>query len=206
MSEAGWDDYFARVRTLNRDEVESEVLEYKREAEQYLRSVVTNEVLSSNDNWIRAAKKHLNPLGFWMRVEALSQWWDEEPKRVAAALRGLWGLYDGSPEGLPPRDEVITRIRTFANQLPAVDKNLRCPEGRMGLISALLIRIRLNITRRSVRKCSERHTILRTTPSRPRIQTRRLCISTRWSFSTSSSRRLGRVDSSGRATSSKHSR
>ena len=44
---AGWDAYFARVRTLKWDEVESEELEYKRDTERYLRSV-TNEVLSSN--------------------------------------------------------------------------------------------------------------------------------------------------------------
>ena len=138
---AGWDDYFARVRTLNRNEVESEVLEYKRVAEQYLRSEVTDEVLSSKENWIYAARKHLGPLGFWMRVEALAKWWDDEPERASAALRGLWAPYDGSPDGLPPRDEVIARIRIFSNQLPAVDKNLRRPEGRMGLISALLIRI-----------------------------------------------------------------
>ena len=61
MSEAGWDAYLARVRTLNRDEVES-VLEYKRVAEQYLRSEVTDEVLSSNDNWIRAAKPKFQPI------------------------------------------------------------------------------------------------------------------------------------------------
>lgn len=63
MSEAGWDAYLARVRTLNRDEVES-VLEYKRVAEQYLRSEVTDEVLSSNDNWIIAAKSTWTPLAF----------------------------------------------------------------------------------------------------------------------------------------------
>ena len=140
VSEAGWDDYFARVRTLNRNEVESKVLEYKRVAEQYLRSEVTDEVLSSKENWINAARKHLGPLGDWRRVIALAEWWDDEPERASAALRGLWAPYDGSPEGLPPRDEVITRIRTFAKQLPRV-KNLSGAGERMGLISALLIRI-----------------------------------------------------------------
>ena len=140
MSEAaGWDAYFVLVRTLQRAEVESKVIEYKRAAERYLRSV-TNEVLSSNENWINAAKKHLSPLGYWERVEALAKWWDEEPERVAAALKGLWASYDGSPDGLPPRDEVITRIRRFAKQLPIVT-NLRGAGERMGLIAALLIRI-----------------------------------------------------------------
>ena len=133
---AGWGDYFALVRTLNWADVES-LVKYKREAERYLRSVE----LSSNENWIYEARKHLSPLGYWMRVIALAQWWDDEPERAAAALRGLWAPYDESPDGVPPRDEVITRIRTFANQLPAVDKSLRRPEGRMGLISAPLIRI-----------------------------------------------------------------
>ena len=74
---AGMGPYFIFVRTLKWAEVES-LVKYKRDAERYLRSV-TNEVLSSKENWIYAAKKHLAPLGFWMRVEALSQWWDEDP-------------------------------------------------------------------------------------------------------------------------------
>ncbi len=144
---AGWDAYFALVRNLEWAAVESDELQYKRAAERYLRSV-TNEVLSSKDNWIDAARdrgnfrRYLNKLGGgWRRMTYLAKWWDEEPERVAAALRDLWALYDGSSDGLPSRDEVFTRIRRFAKELPFVDKNLRRPGGRLGLISALLIRI-----------------------------------------------------------------
>ena len=143
---AGWDAYFALVRNLKWAVVESDELQYKRAAERYLRSV-TNEVLSSKENWIDAARdrgnfrRYLNILGGgWKRMTYLAKWWDEEPERVAAALRGLWAPYDGSPDGLPPRDEVFARIRIFATQLPFV-RNLRRPGGRLGLISALLIRI-----------------------------------------------------------------
>ena len=56
MSEAaGWDAYFELVRTCKWDEVEP-LLEYKRATERYLR-LVTNEVLSSNENWIKNAAK-----------------------------------------------------------------------------------------------------------------------------------------------------
>ena len=144
---AGWDAYFRLVRNLEWAAVESDELQYKRAAERYLRSV-TKEVLSSKENWIDAARdkgnfrRYLNILGGgYRRMTYLAKWWDEEPGTVAVALRDLWGLYDGSSDGLPSRDEVFTRIRRFAKKLPCVDKNLRRPGGRLGLISALLIRI-----------------------------------------------------------------
>ena len=141
---AGWDAYFVLVRTLKWADVESEELEYKRDTERYLRSV-TNEVLSSKVNWINAAegdiRRYLNRLGGgWMRMTYLAKWYDEEPERVAAALRDLWALHDESPDGLPSRDEVFTRIRRFTRELPSV-RNLSRAGGRMGLIAALLIRI-----------------------------------------------------------------
>ena len=143
----GWDAYFALVRNLKWAVVESDELQYKRTAERYLRSV-TNEVLSSKENWIDAARdrgnfrRYLNILGGgWKRMTYLAKWWDEEPERVAATLRDLWALHDGSSGELPSRDEVFTRIRRFNKELPFVDRNLRRPGGRLGLISALLIRI-----------------------------------------------------------------
>ena len=134
---AGWDRYFELVQTLKWDEVES-VTEYKRDSERYLRSV-NSEVLSSDK--APTFRRHLSGHTVWSRVEALAKWHREDPERVAAALKDLWTRYDGSPDGLPTRDEIIKRIRTFANQLPSLDKNLRHPAGRMALISALLVRI-----------------------------------------------------------------
>ena len=143
----GWEAYFALVRNLKWAVVEADELQYKRATERYLRSV-TNEMLSSKENWIDAARdrgnfrRYLNILGGgWKRMTYLAKWWDEEPERVAAALRDLWALDDGSSGELPSRDEVFTRIRRFNKELPFVDKNLRRPGGRLGLISALLIRI-----------------------------------------------------------------
>ena len=133
---AGWDRYFALVQTLKRDEVES-VMEYKRDSERYLRSV-NSEVLSSDKAPI--FRRHLSSHTDWSRVEALTKWHREDPERVAAALNGLWATYDGSLDRLPPREEVFTRIRTFAKQLPVVEY-LSTPAGRMALISALLVRI-----------------------------------------------------------------
>lgn len=57
---AGMGPYFVFVRTLKWADVES-LVKYKRDAERYLRSV-TNEVLSSKENWIYAAKKTWIPL------------------------------------------------------------------------------------------------------------------------------------------------
>ena len=137
---AGWDPYFALVRTIKWADVES-VLKYKRVAEQKLQSVTTED-MSRNENWIKGDfQRYLRRLVDRWRVADLVRWHDEEPERASAALRDLWGLYDGSPDGLPPRDEVITRIRIFSNQLPDADKSLRRPEGRMGLIAALLTKI-----------------------------------------------------------------
>ena len=144
MSEsAAWDAYFELVRTIKWADVESK-MECERAAERYLRSV-TNEVLASKVNWINAAegdiRRYLNRLGGgWMRMTYLAKWYDEEPERVAAALRDLWALCDESPDGLPSRDEVFTRIRRFTRELPFV-RNLMGAGGRMGLIAALLIRI-----------------------------------------------------------------
>lgn len=146
---AGWDPYFALVRTIKWADVKS-VLEYKRVAEQKLQSV-TPEDMSRNENWIKGDfQRYLRRLVDRWRVADLVRWHDKEPERVNVDLMELWGPYDGSPDGLPPRDEVITRIHTFANQLPADDyKSLRRPEGRMGLIAALLTKIRPNITLRT---------------------------------------------------------
>ena len=138
-----WDAYFELVRTIKWADVESK-MECERAAERYLRSV-TNEVLSSKVNWINAAdgdiRRYLNRLGGgWRRMTYLAKWYDEKPERVAAALRELWALHDESPDGLPSRDEVFTRIRRFTRELPFV-RNLMGAGGRMGLIAALLIRI-----------------------------------------------------------------
>ena len=137
---AGWDAYFARVRTLKWDEVESEELEYKRDTERYLRSV-TNEVLSSNENWVRAAKgdcrKNLNNLCYWEAVDALSKWYEKDPEQASAALRELWAPDD---DGLPRRDQVIARVRTFAQRVLA-DFGVSGSGVRMRLIAGLLMRI-----------------------------------------------------------------
>ena len=140
MSEAtGWDTYFALVRTLTWADIESDEIEYKRTTEQMLRSV------NADENWIKGAKgeflQNLNNLaGDWRKVQALAKWYEEEPGKASAALRDLWAPDDNSPDGLPPRDRVIARVRTFSAHMPFV-KNLRRPGGRMGLIAALLIRI-----------------------------------------------------------------
>ena len=185
------------------------MVEYERAAERYLRSV-TNEVLSSKVNWINAAegdiRLYLNRLGGgWRRMTYLAKWYDEEPERVAAALRDLWSLRDESPDGLPSRDEVFTRIRRFTRELPFVT-NLMGAGGRMGLIAALLMRISAeHYPPFGVRMFATAYEFT-DYPSRPRMRTRRLCMSMRWSFSTSLSKKLGRVDSNGRATSSKRNR
>ena len=144
MSKAGWDYYFELVQTLERDKVES-VLKYMRATERYLQSV-TKQVLSSNENWINNAarddRKNLNRCsGGGKKMEALANWYDKEPKLVAAEMRRIWAPYNGPPEGLTPRDEVFKRIRKFSSQLPRDDDNLRGPGGRMGLIATLLMRI-----------------------------------------------------------------
>ena len=140
---AGWDDYFAVVQPLKWNEVES-VMEYKRTSERYLRLVrkrvvraeqANSEVLSSDN--VATFWKHLGKLNDWRRADALAKWHHDAPERVEEALRGLWAPYDGSPDRLPPREDVFTRIRTFAKQLPVVEY-LSTPAGRMALISALL--------------------------------------------------------------------
>ena len=137
---AGWDAYFTLVRTLKWADVESEELEYKRDTERYLRSV-SNEVLSSNENWVRAAKgdcrKNLNNLCYWEAVDALSKWYEKDPEQASAALRELWAPDD---DGLPSRDQVIARVRTFAKRVPD-DFGVSGSGVRMRLIAGLLMRI-----------------------------------------------------------------
>ncbi len=139
----GWDGYFALVRQhLDwNTEIESVELKYKRATERYLRSV-TDDALKRN--WIKATKGdiryNLNNLCGWRAVEALSMWYEEDPGPASEALRDLWAPDDGSPDGLPPTDQIIARVRTFAERMPAVE-DLRGPGVRMRLIAALLMRI-----------------------------------------------------------------
>ena len=130
---AGWDAYFELVLTLNWDDVESE-MERKRASERYLRSVVNSGELPSD---LATFGKHLTKLNNRKRVNALSKWHHDAPEQMEEALRRLWA---GLSDRLPPREEVFTRIRTFAEQLPVV-KYLSTREGRMALISALLVGI-----------------------------------------------------------------
>ena len=130
---AGWDAYFELVQTLNWDDVESE-MERKRPSERYLRSVVNSGELPSD---VATFGKHLSKLNDRERVNALSKWHHDAPAQMEKALRRLWA---GLPDRLPPREEVFTRIRTFAKQLPVVE-HLKRPAGRMALISALLVGI-----------------------------------------------------------------
>ena len=131
--DAGWDAYFALVRTVERDDVESE-MERKRASERYLRSVVNSGELPSD---LATFWKHLSKLNNRERVYALSKWHHDAPERVEKELRRLWA---GLPDRLPLREEVFTRIRTFAERLPDVEY-LSHPGGRMALISALLVGI-----------------------------------------------------------------
>ena len=101
---AGWDAYFTLVRTLKWADVESEELEYKRDTERYLRSV-SNEVLSSNENWVRAAKgdcrKNLNNLCFGkqsmlcpsgmrkIRVRRRQRYGNFGPRTMTGCCRGI---------------------------------------------------------------------------------------------------------------------
>ena len=130
---AGWDAYFKLVQTLNWDDVESE-MERKRPSERYLRSVVNSGELPSD---LATFGKHLSKLNDRERVNALSKWHHDAPAQMEKALRRLWA---GLPDRLPPREEVFTRIRTFAKQLPVVE-HLKRPAGRMALISTLLVGI-----------------------------------------------------------------
>ena len=141
MSETtGWDAYFALVRTLKWDEVESEEIEYKRATERYLRSV-TNEMLSRNVNWIKAANGHdrgnLKNLCGRFAVDALSKWYEKNPEQASAALQELWTQDD---DKVPRRDQVISRVSTFAKRIPD-DFEVSGSGVRMRLIAGLLMRI-----------------------------------------------------------------
>ena len=140
----GWAAYFALVRQyLDRTTLENDELNYKYATERYLRSV-TDDVLSQPGNWIKEAgdgnlRYHLINLCGWRAVEALSDWWEEDPGPVAEALRDLWSADEGAPDGALPTDRVLARVRTFAEHLPV--ENLRGAGGRMRLIAPLLMRI-----------------------------------------------------------------
>ena len=140
----GWDEYFALVRQhLDWNTIESDELKYKRATEQYLRSV-TDDALSGNENWIKATKGdiryNLSILCNWRAVDALSKWYEEDPGPASEALRDLWAPDDGSPDGVPPTDQIIARVRTFAERMPVVE-DLSGTGVRMGVIALLLMRI-----------------------------------------------------------------
>ena len=132
MSKAGWDKYFTLVQTLERDDVESE-MKRKRAVERDLRPVVNSGVLPSD---VATFWKHLRKLTYSGTVNALAKWHHDAPEQVEKALRRLWA---GLPDTLPPRDEVFTRIRKFAEQLP--DREDLSTPGRMLLIAVLLVGI-----------------------------------------------------------------
>ena len=139
-----WNEYFALVRQrLDWNTLEKDELDYKRKTERDLRAI-SDDVLSGNENWIKAAdgdfRYNLNNLCGWRAVNALSIWYEEKPGPASDALRDLWSQDGGSPDGLPPTDQVIERVRTIAKRMPAVD-GLRGSGVRMRLIAALLMRI-----------------------------------------------------------------
>lgn len=137
----GWDGYFALVRRyLDRTTLENDELTYKYATERLLRSV-TGDVLSQQRNWIDGDLLYsMNNLCGWRAVGALSDWLEEDPGPASEALRGLWFADAGSSDEAPPTDQVIARVRTFAERLPAVE-SLRGAGVRMRLIAALLMRI-----------------------------------------------------------------
>ena len=138
MSEAGWDSLVALVRTLDRDEVESEELEYKRATEWYLRSVTDDDL---SINWVKEAKspfrENLNNICYWQAVDALSKWYEKDLEQASTALRELWAPDD---DRLPLRDQVIARVSAFAQRVPD-DFGVSGSGVRMRLIAGLLMRI-----------------------------------------------------------------
>ena len=145
----GWDEYFALVRLLDRNTIEQDELDYKRETERDLQAV-SDDVLSRNENWIKATKGpflvNLNNLCDWRGVSALSKWYENDPKGASEALRDLWSPDDLSPGKIPARARVIARVRTFAERFPHVaisddGKPFSGAGVRLRLIATLLMRI-----------------------------------------------------------------
>ncbi len=146
----GWDGYFALVRQhLDRNTIEKDELNYKRETARDLRAV-SDDVLSGNENWIKATKGpflgNLNNLCDWRGVSALSKWFENDPKGASEALRDLWSPDDLSPGKIPATDRVIARVRTFAERFPhvAISDDGQPFSGagvRLRLIAALLMRL-----------------------------------------------------------------
>lgn len=140
----GWDGYFALIkRHIEWETVEIEELAHKRDTERDLRAV-SDDVLAAHVNWIKESKGNLyanlvNLCGNWMGVDNLSKWYDRDPRAVSAALLALWAPDVGSPGGIPPRDQVIVRIRHFSAQMPK--SVIRGTGSRLSVIAALLLRI-----------------------------------------------------------------
>ena len=137
MSETSkWDDYFVRVGGyLEYGDIESEELDYKREAAHELADY-REELLSGHTPITIKPSQHLTQLGGWRRFPNVLKWLSTEDGAVA--LRELWARYDGQRvTRVPPVDDVIERVRRFSMRLPK--EILQGSGTRMRPISVLLM-------------------------------------------------------------------
>ena len=131
-----WDDYFVRVgRYLEYGDIESEELDYKREAAHEL-ARYRDELLSQQTPVTIKPNKNLTQLAGWRTFPDVLKWLSTEDG--ADALRELWARYDVQRvTRVPPVDDVIERVRRFSIRL-----SKEIPQGsgtRMRPISVLLM-------------------------------------------------------------------
>ena len=140
MSDATrWDDYFARVeRYLETGKIESEELDYKREAAQELARYRT-ELLSRLGPISIKPNRNLTNLGGFRSIPAMLRWLGTDDG--TDAVRKLWAPYERLPGKALPVDDAIARIRAFSERLPRVleGRNWRGAGTRMRPISVLLM-------------------------------------------------------------------
>ena len=118
---ARWGEYIEHAQKFATDELEESELNYKRRTGKQLREV-RDAVLSGGDDWLdrlkRIPTKRMNNLCNWRSRLNLFKWFDTDPGDALEALRKLWARDNRSPEQAPPVDEVVARIRDFAEWLP----------------------------------------------------------------------------------------
>ena len=137
MSETSkWDDYFVRVgRYLEYGDIESEELEYKREAAHEL-ARYRDELLSQQTPITIKPTKNLKNLGGFLKFPDVLKWLSTGDG--ADALRELWARYDHQQvTNVPDVANVVERVRRFSFRLP---KEIVQGHGtRMRPISVLLM-------------------------------------------------------------------
>ena len=112
-----WDDYFVRVgRYLESRDIESEELDYKREAAHEL-ARYRDELLSQQPPIMIKPNKDVSQLAGWRKFSDVLKWLSTEDG--ADALRELWARYDVQRvTRVPPADDVIERARRFSLRMP----------------------------------------------------------------------------------------